>query len=104
MATAYLLLGINAWQTVLVEVVDAHDAHAAETGECPDDDEGRCDCGPNCHCCLACAHHGTQTTPHATALTVPTYLDEQTIVLGSPSDLATQDERGPPPKVPRASA
>jgi hypothetical protein len=103
-ATAYLLLGMSAWQTVLVEIVDAHEAHEANEGDCPDDEEGRCDCGPNCHCCLACAHHGSPATPHTHAVTVASWLDEQTIVLGWPSDLTTQADRGPPIKVPRPAA
>jgi len=102
LATAYLLIGVSTWQTVLVELVDSHEA---ESGECPDDEGGDCDCGPNCHCCLACAHHGTPAMPEmATPPLGAAYAVAQTIDLGSPVDLVTQSEQGPPTKVPLPAA
>jgi hypothetical protein len=100
-ATAYLLLGISAWQLVLVEIVDSH-----ETGgePCPDDDNGDCDCGPNCHCCIACAHHGMPVPPRPAEPAVAAHIVEATILLGPPADHASQLVRGPPIKVPRSFA
>jgi hypothetical protein len=101
-ATAYFMIGISTWQTVLVELVDSH---ASEPGECPDDEGGDCDCGPNCHCCLACAHHGTPAMPQVAPPPLGgTYAPSQTIVLGPPIDLVTQSEEGPPTKVPLPAA
>ena len=97
-ATAYLMLGVSAWQIVLVEIVDSHDA---STEQCPDDEDGDCDCGPNCHCCIACAHHGTPVPPRASETSVAFYLVESTILVGAPRDHASQLVHGPPIKVPR---
>jgi hypothetical protein len=97
-ASAYLLLGVTAWQLVLVEIVDSHEASEEP---CPDDEDGDCDCGPNCHCCIACAHHGTPVPPRPADPAVAAYAIEATILLGAPPDPASQLVRGPPIKVPR---
>ncbi len=53
-AAACLLITSWSWQLGLVEVFEHHDELAES---CPDDDNnGPCDCGDNCHCCLLCAH------------------------------------------------
>ncbi len=100
-ATAYLMLGVSAWQIVLVELVDSHEA---SDEPCPDDEDGDCDCGPNCHCCVSCAHHGTPVPPRAADPTLAAYANEAMIELGAPRDLDSQLVRGPPIKVPRPLA
>lgn len=60
---AYALIVAWSWQLGLVELLE-HDDGMAE--ECPDD-EGPCDCGSNCHCCLLCAHHSAPVVEPAPA-------------------------------------
>ncbi len=98
--TAYLLVGLLGWQGAVVEVFEPHAGEAAE--ECPDDERGACDCGPNCHCCFKCAHQSVPVLPALGAETAPERV-LSSAELPAPRTGHTPEsvDRGPPLKVPK---
>jgi hypothetical protein len=95
---AYLLAGLWSWQLGLVELFVHHDDVA---GECSDD-EGSCDCGPNCHCCVMCAHQSSPVI--APSLSPPRPIAVavlEQLVLSTEDELPPDAGRGPPLKVPK---
>lgn len=97
-----LVLGVWCWETALIELVDSHDASA----ECEDEgDGGPCDCGDNCHCCLACSHGGLSALPAEVAPAPEVTLLEFVLLPAPLSEhaLLSRDE-GPPIKVPKRLA
>jgi hypothetical protein len=97
-----LVLGMWCWQTALIEVVDAHDASA----ECEDDGEGGpCDCGDNCHCCIACSHGGISALP-IEVVAAPEESLMAFVLLPAPAleRVPLSRDEGPPIKVPKPVA
>jgi len=96
---AYALVASWGWQLGLVEVFEHHDDLAES---CPDDDDdGPCDCGDNCHCCLLCAH---QVAPAV----APVPVQVPVVVLGvveltmlSEHPVPSSIDQSPVPKVPK---
>ncbi|NUP11850.1 MAG: hypothetical protein HOW73_37870 [Polyangiaceae bacterium] len=97
LVAAYALIAGWAWQLAVVELVEHHDAIAEE---CPDDD-GPCDCGPNCHCCLLCAHQIAPALAPAPAPTLlaPVAMVELSMLIEHRAPPSI--DHGPPPKVPK---
>ncbi len=87
-AAACLVITSFSWQLGLVEMFEHHD-ELAET--CPDDDNGPCDCGDNCHCCLLCAHQ-------AAPAVAPVPADVPSVALGV-IELTLLSENAAPPSV-----
>ena len=95
---AYALVASWGWQLGLVELFEHHDEIAES---CPDDGNGPCDCGDNCHCCLLCAHQ-------AAAAVAPAPAEAPTLILGVIELKSFVEQATPPsadagvvPKVPK---
>lgn len=91
-----LALVVCLWQGGLVEVFESHDLSA----EC-EDDHGSCDCEPNCHCCVTCAHQGAPTLLPAESPVLVRLLEERELAEAMSSDAWLPADRGPPAKVPK---
>jgi hypothetical protein len=87
------------WQGFLVEFVDSHE----DTGQCEDDDGEGCPCGPDCHCCLACAH-GTPALPNLVPAEERRLADFALLEPFLGGRVLASAERGPPLKVPKRLA
>lgn len=92
-----MVLTMLLWQGVFVELVESHD----DMGHCEDDEGADCPCGPNCHCCLECAHHGSPAIPFAVAPGADRILDFVEIGEFVASTVLQSTDRGPPLKVPK---
>lgn len=102
-ALSYALLASMSWQLALVEVVEHHET--ASQQDCPDDDdEGSCDCGPNCHCCLSCSHQAPPVLPVLAGELVPLALAPIDLAAFEPASGVISVDRGPPSKVPKLVA
>lgn len=96
---AYALIGIFTFQLSIVEVVEACASHLEE---CDDHEEDApCDCGADCHCCFACAHH-SQAATIADGFSGPAqFLTFVELGDAFSLDVLVSAERGPPIKVPK---
>jgi hypothetical protein len=94
---AYSAIVAWTWQLGLVELFEHHDEEAQE---CPDD-EGPCDCGTNCHCCLMCAHHIAPTVAPSAAEGPLMIVDFIELALCNEQPAHASVVHGPPPKVPK---
>jgi len=94
---AYSLVATWTWQLGLVELFEHHDETAQE---CPDD-EGPCDCGSNCHCCLMCAHQIAPVVAPSPPNAPPTIVTLIELASFMEHGVPPSVEHGPAPKVPK---
>lgn len=92
-----LVVGLWTWQYALIEVVESHDVSA----DCEDDEDGPCDCGANCHCCIACAHAGFSALPAEGACRLSPVGECVELPRPGGAESPQSRERGRPRKVPK---
>lgn len=96
---AYALVASWGWQLGLVELFEHHDELAQS---CPDDDnDGPCDCGDNCHCCLLCAHQVAPVVAPAPAEAPTLLFGELELTPRAEHEALESVDHSPVPKVPK---